>query len=41
MPLIAMKEIETPLKFIGIRFFKSSEGKIYIKLGKRSRKKLF
>jgi hypothetical protein len=41
MPLIAMKEIGTPLKLIGIRLFKSSEGDLYIKYGNRPRKKLF
>ncbi len=41
MPLIAMKEITTPLKLIGIRLFKSSEGEYYIKFWNRSRKKLF
>lgn len=41
MPLIAMKEIGTPLKLVGIRLFKASDGGIYIKFGKRPRKRLF
>jgi len=41
MPLIEMKEISTPLKLIGLKFFKSREGEIYIKVGNRPRKKLF
>lgn len=41
MPLIAMKEVGTPLKLVGIRLFKSSDGALYIKFGKRPRKKLF
>lgn len=41
MPLIAMKEIATPLKLIGIRLFKASDGGVYIKLGKRPRRRLF
>ncbi len=41
MPLIAMKEIFTPLKLVGIRLFKSSEGDFYIKVGNRPRRKIF
>ena len=41
MPLIAMKEIITPLKLVNIKIFKSSENEYYIKYGKRPRKKLF
>ena len=41
MPLIAMKEIFTPLKLVNIKIFKSSENEYYIKYGNRPRKKLF
>lgn len=41
MPLIEMKEISTPLKLIGIKLFKSSEGEVYVKIGKRPRRRLF
>ncbi|MGM0902896.1 MAG: hypothetical protein ACQEXB_17585 [Bacillota bacterium] len=34
MPLIHMKEIFTPLNFIGIKLFLSKEGQVFIKLGK-------
>jgi len=40
MPLIVMKEVFTPLKLIGIRLFKSSEGDYYIKFWNSSRKKI-
>ncbi len=41
MPLVHMKEIYTPLKLIGIKFFKSKEGSTYIKFLNYPRKKLF
>ncbi|WP_404329977.1 hypothetical protein [Mesobacillus maritimus] len=41
MPLIHMKEIFTPLKFIGIKLFLSKEGQVFIKLGKKPRKRIF
>lgn len=41
MPLIEMKEVFTPLKLVGIKFFKSSNGTYYIKFWNRSRRKLF
>jgi hypothetical protein len=41
MPLLHMKEIFTPLKFFGIKLFKTIEGETYIKIGKKARKKLF
>ena len=40
MPLIEMKEIFTPLKLVGIKFFRSSDGEIYIKYRNRPRKKV-
>ena len=41
MPLIEMKEVVTPLKLIGIKFFRSREGQLYIKLFNRPRRKIF
>ncbi|MCM3585219.1 hypothetical protein M3182_05615 [Mesobacillus maritimus] len=41
MPLIHMKEIFTPLSFIGIKFFRSKEGQIFIKMGKQPRKRIW
>lgn len=41
MPLIEMKEINTPFKLVGIKFFRSREGGLYIKFGNGPRKKLF
>ena len=40
MPLIEMKEICTPLKLVGIKFFRSRDGEIYIKYRNRPRKKV-
>lgn len=40
MPLIAMKEILTPLKLVGIRLFKSSDGEYYIKFWNCPRRKI-
>jgi hypothetical protein len=41
MPLIHMKEIYTPLRFLGVKLFRSKEGQIYIKIGSKPRKRLF
>ncbi|TCN26688.1 hypothetical protein EV146_103211 [Mesobacillus foraminis] len=41
MPLIYMKEIFTPLRMVGIKIFKSTEGQLYIKLGSRHRRHIF
>jgi len=41
MPLIHMKQVFTPLKFVGVKLFKSTEGHLYIKVGNRPRKRLF
>jgi hypothetical protein len=41
MPLLHMREIFTPLKFFGVKFFRTIEGETYIKFGKKPRKKLF
>lgn len=38
---MGMRELHTPLKWIGIRLFKSYDGNYYIKVGKRPRKRLF
>ncbi|GAF65036.1 hypothetical protein BTS2_1933 [Bacillus sp. TS-2] len=40
MPMHHMKEIWTPFKLFRVKFFKSDEGSIYIKVGKQKRKKL-
>lgn len=40
MPMLHMKEIPTPLKLFSIKLFKCSEGHIYIKIGKRHRKRI-
>ncbi len=41
MPLIEMREVFTPLKLIGIKFFRSSEGQVYMKVWNHPRKRLF
>ena len=41
MALIEMKEILTPLKLIGIRFFKTRDKEYYIKIWNRPRKRIF
>ncbi len=41
MPLIAMKEIMTPLKLIGIKIFKSSTKEYYIKFWNLPKKRFF
>lgn len=38
---MGMKEINTPLKWVGLRLFKAYDGHFYIKFGKRPRKRLF
>lgn len=40
MPLYHMKEIWTPLTFIKIKFFKSENSEIFIKIGRSPRKKV-
>lgn len=41
MPYLNLKEIWTPLKLIGIKFYKESETKeFYLKVGNRKRRKL-
>jgi hypothetical protein len=41
MPLYHMKEIWTPLKLIGLKFFKcEDDGHYYIKFGKHPRKRI-
>ena len=41
MPLIEMKEIWTPFKLVGIKFFKSRNNEYYMKLWNRPRKRIF
>lgn len=41
MPLVHMKEIFTPLKFFGIKIFRSKEGQIFFKFGNKPRKRIF
>lgn len=41
MPLVEMKEITTPLKLLGIKFYRSSEGNVYVKFWNQPRKKIF
>ncbi|WNS81195.1 hypothetical protein RRU94_10310 [Domibacillus sp. DTU_2020_1001157_1_SI_ALB_TIR_016] len=41
MPLYSMKEIWTPLKWVGIKFFKTlDDGSYYVKVGSRPRKRI-
>jgi hypothetical protein len=40
MPLVQMKEFFTPLKFVGVKFYKSKEGHTFIKVGNRPRKRI-
>ena len=40
MPLIEMKEILTPLKLVGIKFFKSKDNEYYMKLWNHPRKRI-
>ena len=39
--IMGMKELNTPLKLVGLRIFKAYDGHFYIKVGKRPRKRLF
>ncbi|WP_453993339.1 hypothetical protein [Bacillus nitroreducens] len=42
MPYYSFREIWTPLKWLGIRFFKENhEGRYWIKIGKNSKKPFF
>jgi hypothetical protein len=41
VPLIEMKEVVTPLKLVGIKFFRAREGQLYIKLFNRPRRRFF
>jgi hypothetical protein len=41
MPVYYMKEIWTPLKLFGIKFFKCEENRIYIKILHSHRKRIF
>lgn len=40
MPLFLMKEIWTPLKLVGVKFFKSDDRSIFIKVMNQRRRKL-
>ncbi len=40
MPLLQMKEIWTPLKLVGVKFFKSDDRSIFIKVMNQRRRKL-
>ncbi|WP_413382802.1 hypothetical protein [Alkalihalobacillus sp. 1P02AB] len=40
MPMYQMKTIWTPLALFRIRFFRSDDGGLYIKIGKRRRRKI-
>ncbi|WP_338788130.1 hypothetical protein [Metabacillus sp. FJAT-53654] len=42
MPLVQLKEMYTPLRLFGIKLFKcKQDGKRYIKMGKKSVKRMF
>ncbi|WJV30899.1 hypothetical protein QTG56_07880 [Rossellomorea sp. AcN35-11] len=41
MPAYYMKEIWTPLKIVGIKFFKSEENTIFMKFHQKPRKRIF
>ena len=42
VPYYRFKEIWTPLRLIGVRFFKElDEGRIWIKVGRKRRRPLF
>ena len=41
MPLIEMKEVVTPLKLIGIKFFRQGKVNYILKLFNRPRRKIF
>jgi len=38
MPYYHMKEMWTPLKMIGIKFFKTEDGHLFVKVWKQNRK---
>ncbi|MET1030433.1 MULTISPECIES: hypothetical protein [Domibacillus] len=41
MPLYTMKEIWTPLRWVGVKFFKTLEnGDYYVKMGSKPRRKI-
>lgn len=41
MPLFVMKEIWTPLKYLGVKLFKClDDHSYYIKIGQKTRKKI-
>jgi hypothetical protein len=40
MPLYQMREIWTPLKLVGVKFFKTEEGSIFLKVFNKRRRKL-
>nr|WP_295970045.1 hypothetical protein [uncultured Bacillus sp.] len=39
--IMGMREINTPFKLVGLRFFKAYDGHFYIKFKKRPRRRLF
>lgn len=41
MPLYYMKEIWTPLKFIGIKIFKCEDNTVFMKVFQNPRKRIF
>ncbi|WP_154665788.1 hypothetical protein [Paenibacillus pinihumi] len=41
MPYYYFQEIKTPLVLLGIRFMKDEQGKVWMKVGKRSRKLIY
>ncbi|MDF9760421.1 hypothetical protein OKW24_002194 [Peribacillus simplex] len=40
MPLLQMKEIWTPLKLVGVKFFKSDDRSVFIKVFNQHRRKI-
>lgn len=40
MPMYHMKEIWTPLKLVGIKFYRTEEGHIYLKVWNRKRRRI-
>ncbi len=42
MPYLNFRETPTPLRLVGIKFFKETESnEVYVKIGKRHRHRLF
>ncbi|WP_273717100.1 hypothetical protein [Alkalihalobacillus pseudalcaliphilus] len=39
MPIQEMRSIWTPLALVRVRFFRSDDGQVYIKVGNRRRRK--